>query len=167
MVAKLASPIAPFFMDRLFVDLNGSTKIESVPSVHLSFFPVEKKDLVCPDLEKKMNLTKSVCSLALSLRKREGIRVRQPLESLVVCLDAGGEKSVFVDLIKSEVNVKNVLFEGSSGHAVNRKLVVNFPVLGKKHGKLMKEIVRCVGGFCEKDVAAFEKSGKSTQFSSC
>ena len=159
-VAKIASPIAPFFMDRLFCDLNSCTKKESVISVHLSSFPVSKKSLSNSGLEKKMKLTKSVCSLALSLRKRENIRVRQPLDSVVVCLDGGKEDCVFVDLIKSEINVKNIVFEDYSKGVVKRKLVVNFPLVGKKHGRLVKDIVHSVSLLDESDIDLFEKNGK-------
>ena len=157
-VSKLSSPVAPFFMDRLFCDLNQGSKIESLKSVHLSLFPVLKNDFINIDLEKKMGITKRICSLALSLRKREGVRVRQPLESLVVCLSDVSD-GAFTDIIKSEVNVKNVLFENNANRVVSKKLVVNFPVLGKKHGKLIKELVSVVGGFGDDEVFTWESDG--------
>ena len=160
-VAKLGSPIAPFFMDHLFCDLNSGLATDSVSSVHLSNFPAANKTFINPKLEKKMQLTKTICSLALSLRKKEGIRVRQPLESLTICLSGNnGRDDVLVDLVQSEINVKNVLFEKNTNNIVKRKLFVNFPVVGKKHGKLVKEIVSAVDELKEKDLSFFESSGE-------
>ena len=159
-VSKLSSPIAPFFMDRLFSDLNCVVKVESVKSVHLSSFPKVNTKHIKPDLNKKMKLTKNICSLALSLRKKEGIRVRQPLQSVVVCLDRGGESSVLVDLVRSEVNVKEVSFSKKSSDIVEQELVVNFPVLGKKYGKKTKSIVSVVSGLGLEGVLEYEKTGK-------
>ncbi|MAQ31165.1 MAG: isoleucine--tRNA ligase [Flavobacteriales bacterium] len=160
-VAKLGSPIAPFFMDQLFCDISIGLGCDSEDSVHLSRFPVANKEFINPFLEEKMKLTKNICSLALSLRKKEGIRVRQPLESVTICLSGNkGSKDVLVELIRSEINVKNVFFEKNSNNIVKRKLVVNFPVVGKKYGKLVKEIVSAVGDLREEDLSDFEASGE-------
>ena len=138
-VAKLSAPIAPFFMENLFCDLNNVTKKDGEKSVHLTTFPLIKNTWINSGLETKMNLTKNICSSILFLRKKEGIRVRQPLDSIPICLDVNClEEDIFVDLIKSEVNVKRVLFSNNSNTIVNRRLVVNFPVLGKKYGRKMR-----------------------------
>jgi len=158
-VSKISSPIAPFFMDRLFCDLNKGSNKELVESVHLSNFPIANLDFINSNLERKMELTKGVCSLALSLRKREGIRVRQPLESLTICLNTVSSKQVLVDLVQSEVNVKTVFFESNSNNVISRKLVVNFPVLGKKYGHLIKGIVSAVEGLGNKDACLLEEIG--------
>ncbi len=164
-VSKIASPIAPFFMDRLFQDLNNTTNLSVEKSVHLESFPVFNKNIINPSLEKRMNLTKDVCSLALSLRKREGIRVRQPIESIGVCLsdgEAGG--GVFSDLIKSEINVKSVLFSKNSSKMIKRKLVPNFPILGKKFGQLMGDLVQKIRGFGEEELLKYESGDNIVVF---
>ncbi len=158
-VAKISSPIAPFFMDQLFMDLNSHTSMEKHESVHLSRFPKPNLNYTNPVLEKKMRLTKSICSLALSLRKKESIRVRQPLESLTVFLNPPLKKGdVFVDIVLSEINVKNIFFSKDKTSFVKLKAVVNFPVVGKKHGQKMKKIVSHVNQFKDLDVALFEKN---------
>jgi len=159
LTAKLASPIAPFFMDKLFIDLNSSTLQDDSCSVHLSSFPKTNEKLINTGLEQKMKLTKNICSLALSLRKKENIRVRQPLDSLTICLNTPlTEDDVFVDLVLSEINVKKIMFSSGGGSLVKKGVVVNFPVVGKKYGGKMKEIVRCVGELSEIDVELFEKN---------
>jgi isoleucyl-tRNA synthetase len=146
-------------MENLFHDLNTVTEKEKEKSVHLAVFPLVKNTWINPGLEIKMNLTKNICSSVFSLRKKEGIRVRQPLDSITICLGGSHfEEDVFVDLIKSEVNVKKVLFSNNSSTIVNRRLVVNFPVLGKKHGGKIKSIVREVEKINSLSVDSYEKS---------
>ena len=160
-VAKIGSPVAPFYMDQLYGDLNKNTQKEPYRSVHLANFPSVFSKKTNSKLLTSMGLTKEVCSLALSLRKKHGIRVRQPLYSITVCLSGDNAgKDLFLDLIKSEINVKQVLFAENSNDVVERKLVVNFPVLGKKHGGLMKEIVNAVRELSPSDVALYEKHGE-------
>ena len=159
-VSKLSSPIAPFFMDRLFSDLNGVVKRENVKSVHLASFPKVNTSSIKPMLNKKMKLTKNICSLALSLRKKEGIRVRQPLQSVTICLGSGNEEDVLIDLVRSEINVKEVSFSNNSSDIVEQELVVNFPVLGKKYGKKTKSIVAVVNKLGASGVREYEKNRK-------
>ena len=162
-VAKLGAPIAPFFMDRLFGDLNNVVKNENFKSVHLTEFPkVEKKD-INSSINIQMRLTKTICSLALSLRKKARIRVRQPLESINICLSgAVKEKDVLIDLIESEINVKNIYFSNKSSNVIKQKLVVNFPVVGKKHGRKTKKIVEKVTQLSDKWVDEYEKTKSIT-----
>ncbi len=157
-ISKLSAPIAPFFMDKLFIDLNRTVNLEDCDSVHLSRFPLKNNNLINSVLEKKMKLTKEICSLALSLRKKEGIRVRQPLSSITICLDIGYNKSdVFVDLIRSEINVKSVFFSKNSSKIVSRKIIPNFSVLGKKYGSKIKKIITEIGKLNNDDINDFEK----------
>tara|TARA_Y100000589_G_scaffold87144_2_gene81213 strand:+ start:257 stop:3610 length:3354 start_codon:yes stop_codon:yes gene_type:complete len=159
-VSKIASPIAPFFMDRLFLDLNNVANKDSAQSVHLSDFPPFQEDCFFSDLEKNMRITKGICSLALSIRKKQGIRVRQPLKSIDVCLQSGGcLDPVFIDIIKSEINVKSVLFSEAADGSVKRNLVVNFPVLGKRAGAIMKDVLGVVRDFGEKECDQYIKNG--------
>ena len=155
-ISIIASPVAPFFMDRLFLDLNCVSKKDSSESVHLSSFPVVDSLIINKSLEANMSLTKDICSLALSIRKKEGVRVRQPLESINICLNNPVMKQgVLVDLVKSEINVKSVLFSEKSEGVVKARLVPNFPVLGKKYGNLMRSIVSEVSAFSDRDVLSF------------
>ena len=157
-VSKLSSPIAPFFMDRLFSDLNGVVKNENVQSVHLASFPKINTKQINPILNKKMRITKNICSLALSLRKKEGIRVRQPLQGVTICLNQRDYNDVLVDLVQSEINVKEVSFSDNSSDIVEQELVVNFPVLGKKYGKKTKSIVDVVGKLGGNGVLEYEQN---------
>ena len=156
-VAKLSSPIAPFFMDQLYRDLNLNTNKECHTSIHLASFPQNLSKQINKELLSSMSLTKEVCSLALSLRKKQKIRVRQPLYSITICLSGkSSDKNLLHDIIKSEINVKRVLFAENSNKMVKRKLVVNFPVLGKKHGNLIKDIVVAVNALSDFDVGFYE-----------
>ena len=160
-VAKIASPIAPFYMDQIYCDLNKNTNKDPYSSVHLARFPGNALQQTNLSLLSSMRLTKEVCSLALSLRKKHNIRVRQPLSSITVCLSGGNSNNdLFIDLIKSEINVKKVLFANNSNDVVERSLMVNFPVLGKKYGGLMKKIVGAINNLSQSDVDVYEKSGK-------
>jgi len=162
-IAKLSAPIAPFFMDRLFGDLNRVVKDEDYKSVHLTKFPKAERKDINSSINMRMRLTKTICSLALSLRKKEGIRVRQPLESINICLSGGVmEKDVLINLIESEINVKNVYFSNKSSSVIKQKLVVNFPVVGKKHGKRTKKIVEKVTLLSDKLVHEYEKKKNIT-----
>jgi isoleucyl-tRNA synthetase len=162
-ISKLSCPIAPFFMDRLFCDLNSISKLETLESVHLSSFPKSNPLFISKELEEKMELVKTICSLALSLRKREKIRVRQPLRSITIQLNNSSKKKGVESLralILSELNIKELIFSDKSQNIVKRSLRVNFPVLGKKHGPLIKLIIKAVSSLVEKEVEEFESCGK-------
>ncbi|MDO6812749.1 isoleucine--tRNA ligase [Tenacibaculum soleae] len=161
-VAKLASPVAPFFMDKLYKDLVSTTNIESFDSVHLAEFPKYKTDLVDKSLERKMENAQTISSLVLSLRAKEKIKVRQPLQKIMIpVLDATQKEEILAvaDLIKSEVNVKEIeLLDDASGILV-KQIKPNFKALGPKFGKDMKLIANEIQKFTQEDIIKIEKEG--------
>ena len=162
-VAKLASPIAPFFMDRLYKDLSNTTSKESFESVHLSNFPSYDASLVDQELESKMAKAQTISSLVLSIRQKEKIKVRQPLQKIMIpVLDENQKHEIeaVADLIKSEVNVKEIeLLDDASGILV-KQIKPNFKELGPKYGKDMKLIAQGVGRFGQEDIQKIEKDGE-------
>ena len=161
-VAKLGSPVAPFFMDRLYKDLIKSTKIEKFESVHLSEFPKYNADLVDKSLERKMENAQIISSLVLSLRAKEKIKVRQPLQKIMIpVLDTTQKEEILAvaDLIKSEVNVKEIeLLDDASGILV-KQIKPNFKALGPKFGKDMKLISSEIQKFGQEEIIKIEKEG--------
>lgn len=162
-VAKLGSPVAPFFMDRLYKDLIKATGKESFESVHIAEFPKYKADLVDKSLERKMENAQTISSLVLSLRAKEKIKVRQPLQKIMIpVLDATQKEEILAvaDLIKSEVNVKEIeLLDDASGILV-KQIKPNFKALGPKFGKDMKLIANKIQGFSQEDIIKIEKEGE-------
>ncbi|MDC0388925.1 isoleucine--tRNA ligase [Flavobacteriaceae bacterium] len=142
-IAKISSPIAPFYMDRLYCDLTSNSRFNSFKSVHLEDFPISKSKLIDTELQKKIRKAQTICSLVLSLRKKEKIKVRQPLSKVMIPYSNKNEKLQFEqisELIKSEVNVKEIeLISNSSGILV-KKVKPNFKSLGPKFGKLLTPI---------------------------
>ncbi len=161
-VAKLASPVAPFFMDRLYKDLISTTNVEEFESVHLSEFPKFNADLIDKSLERKMENAQTISSLVLSLRAKEKIKVRQPLQKIMIpVLDATQKEEILAvaDLIKSEVNVKEIeLLDDASGILV-KQIKPNFKALGPKFGKDMKLIANEIQKFTQDDIIKIEKEG--------
>ncbi|MEN9446212.1 MAG: hypothetical protein RL728_724 [Bacteroidota bacterium] len=161
-VAILGAPIAPFFMDQLFTDLNNITKRHDVISVHLADFPKLDTAIVDEALEAQMEIAQRVSSLVLGIRKKEKIRVRQPLQTIMVpTLNQTFSENILhvKDLILSEVNVKELrLLEEGSGVLV-KSIKPNFKTIGPKYGKQMKAIAAMVSGFTNDDIAAVEKNG--------
>jgi isoleucyl-tRNA synthetase len=162
-IAKLASPIAPFFMDKLFLDLNAVTQKEEVISIHLSDFPKVDETVIDKQLEERMQLAQQICSMILSLRKKTNIRVRQPLGRIMIPML---ETSNFVmqiekvkPLILHEVNVKEIEFVEDSEGVFVKKIKPDFKTLGPKYGKIMKAIAAKVAEFTQKDIAQIEKEG--------
>ncbi len=164
-VAKLSSPIAPFFMDRLYKDLNAATGKEKFESVHLADFPVSVENFVDKSLESKMLKAQTVSSLVLSLRKKEMIKVRQPLQKVMIpVLDEvqRAEIEAVSDLIKAEVNVKEVqLLDDASGVLV-KQIKPNFKALGPKFGKDMGLISKEIQSFTQEQIAEIEQKGEIT-----
>ncbi len=142
-IAQLMSPIAPFFADKLFRDLNLVAKRHSAESVHLSDFPVYKNALIDKNLEERMELAQKISSMVLSIRKKENIRVRQPLNRIQIpILEEGFQSKIEAvkELILSEVNVKQLNFVTEADSQLVKNLKLNFKTLGKKYGKQMKSI---------------------------
>ncbi|SHI63477.1 Isoleucyl-tRNA synthetase [Mesonia phycicola] len=162
-VTKLAAPIAPFYMDRLYKDLTKATQKESFESVHLADFPVKEESFVDKSLERKMEMAQIISSLVLSLRKKEMIKVRQPLQRIMIpVLDATVKDQILevADLIKSEVNVKEIeMIDDASGILV-KNIKPNFRTLGPKFGKDMRHVVVAVNKMESADIAAIEQDGE-------
>lgn len=157
-VAQLASPIAPFFMEKLYVDLNTVTSRLPADSVHLSDFPVADESLIDKVLEERMELAQNISSMVLSLRKRTNIRVRQPLNKIMIPLLNNNFKSNINNikhLILSEVNVKELEFMEDDVILV-KKLKPNFKTLGPKYGKLMKQIASELSKLNNNQILQFE-----------
>jgi isoleucyl-tRNA synthetase len=158
-VAILGAPIAPFFFDKLFCDLNEVTSKDKAKSVHLADFPEADASIIDKDLEFKMDLAQRASSLVLSLRKREKIKVRQPLQKVMIpVLDKKMATAIEAvkDLIISEVNVKEIsIIEDTEGVLV-KKVKPNFKTIGKKYGQQMKGIMATVNGFSQTDIAKLE-----------
>jgi len=162
-VAQLMSPVAPFYADQLFNDLNSITKKQSVDSVHLSEFPVAEDKLIDKSLEERMELAQKVSSMVLALRKKVNIRVRQPLQRMMIPATETGlvEKLESVKaLILSEVNVKEIEYIGDTAGILTKKIRPNFKVLGKKAGPLMKTLSESVLKMSQENIAVLEQSGK-------
>jgi len=156
-VALMASPIAPFYADRLWQDLGGET------SVHLADWPTVDEALRDGELEARMELAQRLSSLTLSLRKREKIRVRQPLQRILVpVLDAAfGERLAAVaDLVKGEVNVKAVEPLSEDSTILTKRLKADFKKLGPRYGKRMKLVAAAIGGLGQEDIRMLEREGR-------
>ena len=156
-IAIISSPIAPFFMDQLFLDLNHHT--ENYKSVHLTDFPKLSKELIDPSLERRMRLAQNITSLCLSLRKREKIRVRQPLSKIMVpVLDKDMEKDInqVSEVVLSEINVKKIEYIDSNSNYLTKKIKPNYKVLGPKYGKDIKLIASTLSRFNNTDIKNLE-----------
>ncbi|MDH5412869.1 MAG: isoleucine--tRNA ligase [Flavobacteriaceae bacterium] len=162
-VAKLGSPIAPFYMDQLYRDLTAATIKKNEESVHLTKFPKYEKGLVDVSLERKMHKAQSISSMVLSLRKKEMIKVRQPLQRIMIpILDQQDKKDIeaVADLIKSEVNVKEIeLIDDASGILI-KNIKPNFKLLGPKVGKDMRLVTQEIGKLTQEDINKVEKEGE-------
>ena len=164
-VAKLMAPIAPFYADRLYMDLISVTGRDNVVSVHLANFPVADESLINTELEARMQMAQDVTSMVLALRRKVNIKVRQPLQCIMIPVVDEDQKrhiEAVKDLIMSEVNVKEVRFvEGASGVLV-KKVKCDFKKLGPKFGKQMKAVAAAVSEMSQEAIAELEKNGKYT-----
>ncbi|WP_445453505.1 isoleucine--tRNA ligase [Flavobacterium sp. 25HG05S-40] len=162
-VAKLSAPIAPFFMDKLYRDLVNTTNSEGFTSVHLAQFPISVENFVDKSLESKMMKAQTVSSLVLSLRKKEMIKVRQPLQKVIIpAFDANfkAEINAVSDLIKAEVNVKEIeLLDDASGVLV-KQIKPNFKALGPRFGKDMGLIAKEIQNFSPEQISELERKGE-------
>jgi len=163
-IAKLSAPIAPFFMDQLYQDLNAVTGKEQCESVHLTDFPVADESLIDNDLVEKTHLAQNITSMVFSLRKKENVKVRQPLQKVLIpVLDARAEAQILAvaDLIKQEVNVKELQLINAeeASHLIIKQIKPNFKALGPKLGKDMKTVGGAIAGFTAEQIAELEKQG--------
>jgi isoleucyl-tRNA synthetase len=161
-VSKLGAPIAPFFMDKLYRDLTLTTHSEKYDSVHLSEFPKYVENFVNKSLESKMQKAQTISSLVLSLRKKEMIKVRQPLQKVMIpVLDEKQrvEIEAVSDLIKAEVNVKEILFLDDASGVLVKQIKPNFKVLGPRFGKSMGLISSEINGFSADNINQLESNG--------
>lgn len=161
-IVRLMAPISPFFSDAVFRNLESVTKRYSVESVHHADFPVADEKAIDSSLEERMRLAQDVCSLVLSLRKKVNIKVRQPLHKVMIpVLDAGMKTQLekIEDLIKAEVNVKEMEYITETEGVISKKIKANFKALGTRMGAKMKAVSAAIGNFSQLDIAAIEKQG--------
>lgn len=161
-VALLSAPVAPFFMDRLYRDLSSVCRTNAAESVHLAEFPKADRSLIDSSLEQKMELAQRISSLVLSLRQKEKIKVRQPLQKIMVPYHNEAEKQAILaveNLVKAEVNIKEVQLITDEDGILVKQIKPNFKTLGPKHGKQMKQIAAVIAGFTAEDIAEIESNG--------
>ena len=164
-VAKLMAPIAPFYADRLFCDLIAATGREKVESVHLSEFPVCNEALIDKNLEERMQMAQDVSSMVLALRRKVNIKVRQPLQTIMVpVVDAHQQESIEAvkALILNEVNVKELKFVDNTAGILVKKIKPDFKKLGPRYGKIMKALAAAIQTMSQDEINAFEKAGTFT-----
>ena len=161
-IAKLGAPIAPFFMDRLYLDLNSVTNKEAFESVHLANFPSADSSLINKDLERKMGQAQTISSLVLSLRAKEKIKVRQPLQKIMIPVNSPAQREEILaisDLIKHEVNVKEVELLEDASDILVKQIKPNFKALGPRFGKDMKLIANSIQKLQANDIKQIEEKG--------
>jgi isoleucyl-tRNA synthetase len=164
-LARLIAPFAPFFAERMFLDLNnvsGKEQLHNQPvkSVHLTLFPVAKEECIDKRLEQRMEMTQKVCSMVLSLRKRNNLKVRQPLAKIIIPVlnptlveDIKKEEK----LILSEVNIKEIEFVTEDNNVLVKKVKANFKTLGPKYGKNINLVVKALNSFTQKQIVLLEQ----------
>lgn len=161
-VAKLLAPFSPFYADRLFMDLVSVTGRSNAESVHLTDFPVADEKLIDKDLEARMSMAQNITSMVLALRRKVNIKVRQPLQCIMIpAVDDVQKRHIEAvkALLLNEVNVKELKFVEGAGILV-KKVKCNFRVMGKKFGKLMKGIAAYIDTLGQEEIAAFEQNGE-------
>ena len=162
-IAKIAAPIAPFFMDKLYLDLNAVSKKETFESIHLAHFPVFKDSFIDKSLERKMEDAQTISSLVLSLRAKEKIKVRQPLQKIMIPVESTEQKSSILavaNLIKHEVNIKEIVLLEDASDILVKQIKPNFKTLGPKFGKEMKFIANAIRNFTKEDISKIEFNKK-------
>ena len=165
-VARLMSPIAPFYADRLWRDLTAVAQPGAAVSVHLADYPVCDDALVDKELETRMELAQKLTSMVLALRKRDDVKinVRKPLQKILIPVTAELRSHIepVKDLVRDQVNVKEIEFVEGATDVLVKKVKCNFKILGKKFGPLMKGVAAAVQGMSQEDVAALERNGSFT-----
>jgi isoleucyl-tRNA synthetase len=161
-LAKLGAPIAPFYMDKLYLDLNAVTNKESFESVHLAKFPKAEDSFIDKVLERKMENAQTISSLVLSLRAKEKIKVRQPLQKIMIPVDNHQQKEeieAVADLIKHEVNIKSIELLEDASDILVKQIKPNFKVLGPRFGRDMKLISNKISALNTDDIKNIEQNG--------
>jgi isoleucyl-tRNA synthetase len=162
-LSKLIAPISPFFADWLFQNLNGVTRRSNAGSVHLTDFPDVKNAAIDADLEERMKLAQETSSLILSLRKKINIKVRQPLKKVLIPIlnpDMKAHLQKVEELIRSEVNIKEIEYLEANNEFIHKKIKPNFVLLGKKLGPKMKSVSSALTKFTQQDINKIENEGK-------
>ncbi|NLA23678.1 MAG: class I tRNA ligase family protein, partial [Bacteroidales bacterium] len=160
-VAKLSSPIAPFMSEQVYRDLNNTTKKEEYSSVHLSKFPEIKEEYIDKKLEERMQMAQDISSMILSLRRKVNIRVRQPLQQIMIpVLSEEFEQQLrkVESIILAETNIKEVQYLTDASGLLIKKAKPNFKTLGPKYGKMLKSISGIIQNFTQEDIAEIEKN---------
>lgn len=164
-VVKLMAPISPFFSDSLYLRLNEVTGRNKEESVHHVNFPAADEAVINSALEERMEMAQQFSSMILSLRKKENIKVRQPLQKVLIPVkDKNMEEQLKLveELIKNEVNIKEIEYLSSGNTFIRKKVKPNFSVLGKKIGPKIKSVVKALDGFTQEDISSLEKDGSYT-----
>ncbi|MDD3209684.1 isoleucine--tRNA ligase [Bacteroides graminisolvens] len=164
-VAKLMAPIAPFYADKLYMDLIAATGRDTVVSVHLAKFPVCNSSLIDAALEARMQMAQDVTSMVLALRRKVNIKVRQPLQCIMIPVSDEAQR-IHIEAVKSliinEVNVKEINFVDGTAGILVKKVKCDFKKLGPKFGKQMKAVAAAVGELPQEAIAELEKNGRYT-----
>ncbi|WP_349949796.1 isoleucine--tRNA ligase [Bacteroides cellulosilyticus] len=164
-VAKLMSPIAPFYADKLYMDLVTATGRDNVVSVHLAKFPEYKEDMIDKELEARMQMAQDVTSMVLALRRKVNIKVRQPLQCIMIPV-VDEEQRAHIEAVKalimSEVNVKDIKFVDGAAGVLVKKVKCDFKKMGPKFGKQMKAVAAAVAEMSQEAIAELEKNGSYT-----
>jgi len=166
-VARLTSPIAPFYADKLFLDLNAATQKDTAESVHLAYFPVSESHYVDKPLEERMEIAQKVSSMVLGLRRKVNIKVRQPLQKIMI----PATDKIFIDqvekiksIVMAEVNVKEIEYLSDTSGILVKRVKPDFKKLGPRYGKLMKKLSAWINKFTQEDIQQLEKENRiSTQ----
>ncbi|RPI41929.1 MAG: isoleucine--tRNA ligase, partial [Bacteroidetes bacterium] len=161
-VSMLAAPIAPFYMDKIFRDLNSVTGRYQAESVHLTRFPVFDQKLIDRTLESRMGLAQAISSMVLGLRRRVNIKVRQPLNRIMLPVtdeEFRHQVESVRQLILNEVNVKEIEFISDTSGMITKRIRPNFKTLGPRYGKLMKQITTAIDRMDQEEISAFEREG--------
>jgi isoleucyl-tRNA synthetase len=159
-VLRLMAPVSPFFSDAIFIELNNVSSRFNAASIHHVDFPVADKSLIDSALEERMQLAQDASSLVLSLRKKVNIKVRQPLQKILIPVLSNGMKEQFAkveDIIKSEVNVKEIEYLTADNTFIKKKIKPNFVALGKKLGSKMKPVSTALAAFSQEQIAQIER----------
>ena len=162
-IAKIGAPIAPFFMDKLYLDLNAVSQKENFESIHLADFPLFEESYIDKSLERKMEDAQTISSLVLSLRAKEKIKVRQPLQKIMIPVENEEQKSSILavaNLIKHEVNIKEIELLEDASDILVKQIKPNFKTLGPKFGREMKSIANAIRNFSKEEISKIELEGK-------